>query len=317
MQGSRGKSVARIVNGVIGGAICVLLAYAIYKYWDEFRILTTISPSLAIVVLFFGFVWNTTLALILRAALKPFHVHMGVVECIGVNYAACFCNIFVPLSNVGVRGLYLKRVHNLGLNVFAVAMVGPVVIELFVYAMGGLFALLLLSHQTELTNLLKLFFLVVIAAAIAAIFVPSAKLPLWLPFRDRVLGFIGDWKKLSSNGRVLAEIVVLTVINFIAAAALYSVAANAAAVSSDGVASTVVAALSEFSYVIRVTPAGLGTFEGSVAVAGQIVGYTLAQSLVVATLVRLTSVFWYLLLGPLYWRQLIRPRDDSARVDLA
>ena len=293
------------------------MAYAIYKYWEDFRALTEIRATLAVSLLGFGFIWNATGALILRAALKPFHVHLGILECICVTFAACLSNLFIPWSGLGVRGVYLNRVHKLNLNIFAIAVAGPVVIELFVYAMGGLVALLAITDSTHIANLLKLFFLAVIATTLASAFISPKTLPRWIPLRNRVLSVVNDWRVLYSNRKIFAEILLLTLINFGAAVALYKAAGQAIAALDSGLAAVVVAALSEFSYLIRVTPGGIGTFEGSVALAGQVVGFTLAQSLVVATLVRLASVFWYLLLGPLYWRQIIRARDSATRADLA
>lgn len=310
------KNFAQIANGLVTGVLCLLMAYAIYTYWNEFRGLTKISTALAAAILCFGFVWNATQALILRASLKPFHVHMDIWESIGVTYAAYFSNIFMPFSGLGVRGFYLKRVHKLNLKAFAVAVAGPIVVELFVYAMGGFFALLTMPGRTYLADLLTLFFFAVIAIAVASIFISARAIPRWIPFRDRVLSVINDWRVFSGDRKVFAEIFLLTIINFASAVALYKLASHAAAAPDNGLAAVVVAALSEFSYLIRVTPAGIGTLEGSVALAGKVIGFTLAQSLVVATLVRLASVFWYLLLGGAYWRELIRRCGNAARTDL-
>jgi uncharacterized membrane protein YbhN (UPF0104 family) len=136
-----------------------------------------------------------------------------------------------------------------------------------------------------------------IAAGLLAAFVPLD----WLPIRQvavrSAITRIGEAQVLLRRPATLFAMIAWTFVQFASLTACFWTTFRAIAAPIPASGAVITAALTDFSLLLRFTPAAVGTFEGAVYYAVHPLGVTLAHAILAALLVRLALAAIFLPFG--------------------
>ena len=292
--------------------LAVLVVWAIAyvaENWPEFRAILHLDwrPGLALLGATLAFF--ALQGMLLRISVAAYGVALTPAEWFGLTVVTFFANYAIPFSGIGLRGVYLNRVRDLAYADFASALAAVVVVELFVFALGGLAGLAVLpSLGIPIDPFIALFLGTLMVGLVVAVWMPSG----WLIWQSGPLlkleAFFVSWQRLKRQPMVLCKMAVLTVALFATNVAMFGLAFWALAFNVPPIAGLLSAVFSFFSLFIRIAPAAAGTFEGSVIYVAHLFGLTIAEGLLVAAVVRLGIIICCFSLGPYFFYYLIRRR---------
>jgi uncharacterized membrane protein YbhN (UPF0104 family) len=293
----------KLISLLVLACVLVGIIYAIQSDRERFQLVLQIRWfDIALLALCsLGFI--ATQGAVLQAASRPFGVRLNHLEAFVLLVSSSFVNQAVPFSGVGLRGAYLFRRHNLHVADCSALMTGILIIEFAVYGAAALVASAWLSlgeiHPDPLV------ILVCAAAVIAA--VGAAILPLqWLPSRPALVAAlvaqIAALRKVLRDPAVLGLIIFWTMFGFICLALAFAVAYEAIGAAVPFSGAMIAAALSDFSFVVRIAPGAAGSLDAAIYYVSSLFSLTLSDSLIIALLVRLGLAMVFLPLGlPCFW----------------
>jgi uncharacterized membrane protein YbhN (UPF0104 family) len=292
--------------------LAVLVAWAGYyvaQNWSEFGAILHLDWRSGLVLLAATLAFFVLQGIVLRVSVAAYGVTLTPTEWFGLTVITFFANYAIPFSGIGLRGVYLNRVRGLAYADFASALAAVVIVELFVFALGGLAGLAALpSLGVPIDPYIALILGTLLIGLVVAAGMPAD----WLIRRSgplaRLEAFFKSWQRLKRQPMVLCRLTVLTVALFAANVAMFALAFRTLAFKVPMAGGLIAAALSDLSLFIRIAPAGAGTFEGSVIYVVHLFGLSIAEGLVVAAVVRIAIIVCCVSLGPIFFYYLIRRR---------
>ncbi len=248
---------------------------------------------------------------------RPFGVALGVVEAFGLLVVTFFINYVIPFLGFGVRGVYLQKRHGMSLADFGSSLIATLAIELSVYATAGLAAMWLLARSgVSMDPIVALVMAGALAASIAAAAMPIGLLRRLGGMAGKVAEKLDHAQRLLRRPATLVPAVAWTFVQFLAFAACFWLAFRAIHAPIPVEGAVITAALTDFSLLVRLTPAATGTFEGAVYYAVRPFEATLAQAILAALVVRVALAAVFLPLGGLAFifqvRGLMGPKAGAA-----
>jgi uncharacterized membrane protein YbhN (UPF0104 family) len=294
------------------GVLAVLVAWAVFyvaQNQHAFRALLHLDWRQGLYLIAATMAFFAIQGALLRVSVAAYGVALAPAEWFGLTVVTFFANYAIPFSGIGLRGVYLNRERGLAYADFAGALAAVVVVEVFVFALGGLAGLAALPSLAIPIDPVIAFVLGALVVGLGVV----AGLPAgWLIRRfgraAKLEAFFVSWQRLKGQPMVLCKLAVLTVALFAANVAMFAVAFRALAFKVPPAAGLLAAALSDFSLFVRIAPAAAGTFEGAVIYVAHVFGLTIAEGLLVAAVVRLAIISCCFSLGPFFLYYLIRRR---------
>ncbi|NQV95272.1 MAG: flippase-like domain-containing protein [Sphingomonadales bacterium] len=288
--------------------LVVLLGWAVWYvagHADEFGAVAQVTVPVLLGLIAVMLVYLCSQAVILYLVVRRYGTKIGLSESFGLLMVTLFTNYVFPFAGIGVRAAYLKKVHFLPLGAFAAGLAATILIELMVYAIGGLVGLWLLRTTVYFDLPLILLLLGIIGATVACFLSPRLA---WHPRGEisaKIMRALAGWQEFAGDRRAVLQVAALTVIQFAAFAGCFWLAISVVApVTTAGVLLS--ASLTDFAFFIRIAPAAVGSFEAAIAYAGQLQGFSFADALIIAALLRGTMMAWFMLLGPFFFFRLLR-----------
>ena len=292
--------------------LAVLVAWAGYyvaQNWSKFGAILDLDWRSGLALLAATLAFFALQGILLRASVGAYGVALTPAEWFGLTVITFSANYAIPFSGIGLRGVYLNRVRGLDYADFASALAAVVIVELFVFALGGLAGLAALP---SLGVPIDPYIALILATLLIGLFVAAGMPADWLIRHSgplaRLEAFFKSWQRLKRQPKVLCRLAVLTVALFAANVAMFAFAFKALAFKVPLAGGLLAAARSDFSLFIRIAPAAAGTFEGSVIYVVHLFGLSIAEGLVVAAVVRIAIIVCCVSLGPLFFYYLIRRR---------
>ena len=255
--------------------------------------------------------------LLLRSALIPFGIALKFKEWFGLLTITLFGNYFIPAAGLGARAIYLNKVHHMDITSFSVSVSAIYLIELFVFGIGGAVGLALATDLARYDVVVIFSGFVVGSIILLFLLISSFR----FPWEDKKIfrlanAVLDSWECCRSHKRSMLLLFVYTLLEFLLYSLLffYSFEFLASAISPEE--SFVYSAISDFSFFIKFTPAGVGTYETSILYAGNILGDPFDIALAVTALIRLVTIAVLIILTPVMAVILfkeIREQDSSAK----
>jgi hypothetical protein len=288
--------------------LVVLLGWAVWYvagHADEFDAVGQVTVPVLLGLIAVILVYLASQAAILYLVVRHYGAKIGLSEAFGLMMVTLFTNYFFPFVGIGVRAAYLKKVHALPLGAFAAGLAATILIELMVYATGGLVGLWLLRTEGYLDLLLIFLLLGIIGVTVACFLSPQLA---WHPrgkVSAKIARALAGWQEFARDRRAVLQVAAVTVIQFAAFAGSFWLATSVVApVTTAGVLLS--ASLTDFAYFIRIAPAAVGSFEAAIAYSGHLQGFGVADALIIAALLRGTMMVWFILFGPFFFFRLLR-----------
>lgn len=298
----------KLISLILLTVFLIWAAWYIISHANDFVPITQITlpvlSGLLVVMLFYLFFQ----AVILNVVIGRYGVKIPLSEAFGLLLVSFFANYLFPFSGIGVRAAYLQKVRFLPLHAFTAGLVATVLIELCVYAVGGLFGLYLLGSEGPMNTFVAFSLAGVIILSVTCFLLPKPKRTFRNSFLIRVTDYLTFWQNFAGDRRTVFMVCTFTILHFVAFAIVFWLAISVVAPASVGgiLLST---SLTDFSFFIRIAPAAIGSFEAAIAFVGHLQGVTLANALIVAALVRGSMMFWLVLFGPYFFFVLLRKND--------
>ena len=248
-------------------------------------------------LIFVSFLYILMQCLIGKDSLIPFGLNLKFDEWFGLTFITLFSNYFIPFSGLGVRAAYLKRKKDLGLDSFIVSMANITLIELTIYSLLGIIPIL---YSDAISNMRYIIGYAIVAASIGFSIIP---LLIKLNIITKILPskFVPIYeqsKHVIGYSRNNALIALWTIGHFIAFTGMFYISFAAIGLNVGINCAMLMACLANFSFLIRLAPAGAGTFEAAIIIAGDIFGLDISQSLVVSAFIRGGILACIIPLGP-------------------
>lgn len=279
----------------------LLLFYYIRKNWSDFANVRLVSVNYLIILGFLGIINLTLQGLSLYIIVKPFGINLKWREWLGITTLTLLGNYVFPFGGLGFRAAYLKKVYKFDYTYFVSTLAALYLIQFLVYAVGGLIGLLFIynSKGTLDWRIFSVFAIVLIVCLVFIFFSP--KLPV---FKNRLytrfLGIINSFYEIKTNKILMRQLAWLTILSFLSGSLIFYFSYQALHFNVTFFNSLTVAALSNYTLLIRITPASFGIYEGIIVYSTYMLNLTIANGLMVAAITRLVSLAWILTLGPYF-----------------
>jgi uncharacterized membrane protein YbhN (UPF0104 family) len=213
-------------------------------------------------------------------------------------------NYFIPLGGVGFRAQYLKKVHDFNYTHFMSTFATIYIIEFLIFTIGGFTGLAYIFLKYKTTDIpLTILFAIITFCCMLTFFIPPGLIRWKNKIFQTARSILESWHQIRSNRAMVFKLSYLTLIEFLLASAMFYFAFHAYGFNIPYISSFLPSALSDYSFAIRLTPGSIGVYEGSIVYASKLLGFTIAQGLLVK---RAVTIFWVFTLGPLFSYILLR-----------
>lgn len=294
-------------------AVGWIVQYAI-EHQDEFKDIRLLSFQDVIILLCFALLGILLRGLFTKLLVESFDVKLKFKQWFGIMVITTMGNYMVPFGGIGLRATYLKKFHNFPYAYFLSTMMATYVIQFLIYSVLGLVCLLYVYLRYNIFNIVVCIFFVVVTLFCLALMLFSVKLP---QFKTKVFRHINrvidGWLKLKKARKLIVRVSALLLLKtFVFAFGLYF----AFSVFNYQIYlpwAILITCLVGFTLLLRITPGSLGIQEGVFVLSSQLFGFTVAQGLLVAVLIRVISLIWVFTLGPLFSYLLMKESNLSKK----
>ena len=281
-------------------AVLAGIVWFVSENLGDFKPLSSIGWIDAALVLAVSGVYVVIQGALYNSVLAVFGLRLPFWESFGALILTLFGNYFFPFAGFGFRGVYLHRAHGMPARDYTIGVVAIVIVELSLYAAMGIVAMwLLLGAEAFDAWILVGFFACVVIGGLSVLFAQ-------IPFVNRieklqpVVSILNSWYEFRTYKGALPKLLGFTLAQFLAYSSLFAAAFLAIDVQIPAAEAGLHAALSDFGFVFKIAPAGLGTYEALVVYTSQLAGRDVAQAMMVLLAVRFATLFWPLILAPVF-----------------
>jgi uncharacterized membrane protein YbhN (UPF0104 family) len=256
--------------------------------------------SVALLIIFrIGFF--ATNGLFLRAFAAKFDIRLSLKEWFGIPIVTAMGNYLTPFSGGTVaRAAYLKYRHDFPYAKFVTLLASNYLVSFWVIGVVGFIASLNLVDLSQSSWQLSFLFLVIVAGISILILLPSFR----LPWRNRLTNIVNisleGWTLVKDDKLLLFKLVIFTLMNIFLNGFSFWVAYHALGFSVSLIAATLIGLLAAFSVLLNITPGNLGIQEAVISMSSALLGAGTSEGLMVALLVRASTLMVVFTLGPLY-----------------
>ncbi len=301
------------LSWVISLIIIGLIAIYVKQHLPEFTKIFQLSPFPLMVLVFMIFLNLVLLGCFTKVLLDSFEVKLTFREWFGLSVVSTMGNYLMPFrGGAGIRAVYLKKRHNFTYATFLSTMAALYLITFFVNSLIGLICMGLIYLHYGIFNLPLFSFFSVAFFVLSLIIIFSPQIP---NFGNRCLNtisnFVNSWYRIKSNQKLAFKL--LVIILLISMVKLYSIyfAFQAFSIDISMLKSLLISTLLSFSTLINLTPGALGITEGVIILGAKIFSITPAQSLLVAGLIRVVTLFFVFILGPIFSYLLLGSNSET------
>jgi uncharacterized membrane protein YbhN (UPF0104 family) len=283
--------------------VLALIAIAYYLGMNQplLRSLTNITFQSAITLVLIRTVFVAANGLFLRMFALKLGVRLVWYEWIGLSYVTAMGNYLMPLSGGTVaRAAYLKNRHALSYTHFATYLAVNYLIIVWVTALAGVLLAPIFLHEMPFCWILVSFFGVICIATsvIMLLRIPESTREgrFWLLLGQVVAG----WKAVKDDKGLMGRLAFLAAFSVLLNGIAFWLGYKALDASVSAVPAMIVSFSSVFSTIVNLTPGNLGIHEAFVTLVSSATGLGVGTGLLVALIVRATTLIPVFILGPFF-----------------
>ena len=270
-------------------------------------LLANLSWQTAVLLVVLRFLFVAINGLFLKLFAAKLHVRLNWREWVGLPFVTTMGNYLTPLSGgMLARAAYLKNRHALSYTHFTTLLAANYLITFWVSVLAGLGMMPFLWQQARTPWLMLLFFVFCWVGLSVILLVPvpsfsSTKRPLRL-LSQALIG----WQTVKSDRRLMWHLVLLAMVSLFLNAAAFWLSYRALQIPVSWGTAVMVSLATVFSTLTTITPGNFGIREAFVSFISEIVGAGVGEGLLVALLIRGTTLISAFTLGPIFSASLAR-----------
>jgi uncharacterized membrane protein YbhN (UPF0104 family) len=294
---------------------------ALYLWHNQelLALLTHLSWPTAVSLIILRLLFVGLNGLFLKLFAAKLDVHLNWYEWVGLPFVTTMGNYLTPLSGgMLARAAYLKNRHALSYTHFTTLLAANYLITFWVSTLTGLCLMPLLWQQTHTPWLVLLFFVLSWGTLSVVLLIP---MPHFLP-TNRLTTMLQQaatgWQAVRNDRHLMWQLVLLTIVSLLLNAAAFWLGYQALQVTVSAPAALMISLSTVFSALTTITPGNFGIREAFISFMSEIVGVGVGTGLLVALLIRGSTLVSAFTLGPLFSVILARevrlsPQDNAKR----
>lgn len=284
-------------------ALLIMLGIGIYltNHPETVDLLTNLSIKTAVVLILLRLIFLAINGLFLKLYAAKLGVILSFREWIGLPYMTTMGNYLTPLSGgMLARAAYLKSRHSLPFTHFATLLAANYLLTFWVAALFGLIISLSYINRVNTVWLLVAFFVIVWVGLTILLLFPIPQ----IPGNHRLMGILNQgiegWLTIKRDRRLMWSLIGLTVASVLLNGFAFWFAYQALNIPATVQAAMLVSLSSVFSVIITITPGNFGIREAFVSFTSELIGMGVGEGLLVALLIRASTLVSAFTLGPLF-----------------
>lgn len=284
-------------------AILILVGISIYILANPelLDLLLNLSMETAVILILLRLIFLALNGVFLKLYAAKLGVHLRIREWVGLPFMTTMGNYLTPLSGgMLARAAYLKSRHALPFTHFATLLAANYLLTFWVATFVGLILSITLINQTDTMWLLVAFFAVVWVGITGVLFLPIPQ----LSGKHRLIRMLNQaiegWMEIKRDYRLLGTLIVLTMASVLLNGFTFWFAYRALNITASIQTALLVSLSAVFSVIITVTPGNFGIREAFVSLTSEIIGTGVGEGLLVALLIRASTIVPAFTLGPLF-----------------
>ncbi|MBI5184858.1 MAG: flippase-like domain-containing protein [Nitrospinae bacterium] len=294
----------RYIPYIVLLSLVFLAGYYLYNHQNDLRTFFQFRPLYIFYMTAAGIAQFFISGFFNRAILKPCSITIKTGELFAIAVMASIGNYVLPFrGGLGLRAIYLKRKHNFPYSYFMSGMAGIYLVFFLTNSLLGLASMALLYFYRGVASppLCLIFGFVLFL-----VFLPFLASFKGFAFSRKLPEFIGraitGWLQVARDPVLIFQLVVLTAINSVTNIVLLHYGFLSSSVRPDILELLMISSLLSVSGLVNITPAGLGIQEAAIVFSSNVLGISMAQSLMASLFVRFVSIALAVTLAPFLGR---------------
>lgn len=263
--------------------------------------LSKISLASVLWLIAIRILFMATNGLFLHAFAAKFGVHLSPKEWFGLAVVTTMGNYITPFSGgLIARAAYLKRRHAFPYAQFAASLAANYLVTFWIIGVIGLLAMITLVPAGLFSWAVTLWFSGVTIALSILTMLPAVRLPGSNRLVRTINTVMEGWTLVRKDSLLLMRLALYTLINVLLNGLSFWLAYHALKIPISFAAALLISLLAVFSILVNVTPGNLGLQEAVISLSSGLLGAGVGQGLLVALLIRATTLAPAFSLGPIF-----------------
>ena len=312
----------RAISLALLGIALAAIGWYIHTHRQLLQLLLDVPPGSAVILFLLAAATLGSNGLSLKVLAAKYGVELRPREWFGLSAVTTMGNYITPFSGGMVaRATYLKQRHAFPYTSFLSLTAANYLIVFGLIGLLGLLSMISLSSTAHDSPLLLLFFAAASSAVAALVFVPSNSAAVH-PLPARLKSALAGWGEVRGDGKLVAKLASLTLMNALLGALMYYTAFHALGYPVPARVALVIYLVTSFSLFINLTPGNLGIQEAVAGLSAGMLGAGADLGLLASLMTRAAMVASSFALGPFFsvaltreWTRSEDPSGPGGRVD--
>ncbi|MBT3408877.1 flippase-like domain-containing protein [Candidatus Woesearchaeota archaeon] len=297
-------------NILSGAVLIIIITYLIYyinNNLQNFKQLTLTNPIYLIPLMIISFIFIYSNGIILKTLMRPFQIKLKNNESFGLAIITNFYNLITPFKGgAAARAIYLRKKHDFPYVNFLATLSAIYILIFLVSSLTGIFSMLTLQEKSTPILVALTIFIIFLLSII--IFSPKIKenSNKWL---NRFIKVINGWHLIKNNKKIITITIIISLIQVLLTAFNNLIAYQIFGIEITLAKALFIAAISNLSIIIAITPGNLGIGDAINVFTANIVGIPLTEAIATTMLLRAVNLAIIFILGPIYSYKLIKKND--------
>ena len=264
-------------------------------------LLFNLSIETAVTLVLLRLIFLGLNGIFLKLFASKLNVHLRTREWVGLPYTTTMGNYLTPLSGgMLARAAYLKSRHALPFTQFATLLAANYLLTFWVASFIGSIFSIAFAYQNKSIWLLTAFFLAILVGITIVMLFP---IPL-ISGNHRLIHMVNQgiegWLTIKQDRGLVLSLILLTIVSALLNGFTFWFAYRALNTPVSIQAALLISLSSVFSVIVTITPGNLGIREAFISLTSDIIGAGVGEGLLVALLIRASTLVSAFTLGPLF-----------------
>lgn len=240
----------------------------------------------------------------LKLLTAKFDIKLGIIEWAGLPIVTAMGNYITPFSGGMVaRATYLKQCHTLPYTQFMSILTATYCVNFWVVGLVGGLTWLSYQNLPQSSRIIGLIFFGVAMGITTLVLLPPVKIPFSGRLAHLIQTTLTGWYIIRQDKHLLIRLIGNILLIIVWQSLAFWLAYNALHPTISYRAALMIGSMTMFSQVFNLTPGNFGVPEAMASMTAGLLGGDIGETLIVALLIRATTILIAFTLGPFFaWR---------------